>query len=64
MKAGTNSSSRDIDIMNMKAGKAAPFDIQVGFNILAIMMGIQIYESVLKDTIGGGRTIDELVGLK
>ena len=62
MKASTN--SRNIDIMNMKAWKDAPFDIQVAFNILAIMMGMQIYEVYLKDTIGGGKTIDELVGLK
>jgi len=56
--------SRGPEIENMLAGKSAPLDIQIAFNILAIVMGIQIYESFLKDTIGNGRTIDELVGLK
>ena len=55
MKASTN--SRNIDIMNMKAGKDAPFDIQVAFNILAIMMGMQIYEVYLKDTIFNSKTL-------
>ena len=50
MKTGT--STIDGGIMDMKAGKSAPFDIQVAFNILAIMMGMQIYEVYLKDTIG------------
>ncbi len=57
-------SSMDGGIMDMKAGKAAPFDIQIGFNIIAILLGMQLYEQYLKDTIGGGKTIDELVGLK
>ena len=52
------------EIQNMLAGKDAPFDIQIAFNILAILLAIQIYENVLKDTIGNGKTIDELVGLK
>ena len=56
--------SKDAAIQNMKAGKSAPFDIQVAFNILAITLGIQIYEQFLKDTIGKGKTIDELLGLK
>ena len=56
--------SRSTEIENMMSGKSAPLDIQIAFNILAIVMGIQIYESFLKDTIGNGRTIDELVGLK
>ena len=56
--------NRSVEIENMMAGKDAPLDIQIGFNILAILIGIQIYENFLKDTIGGGKTIDELVGLK
>ena len=42
----------------------APVHIQIAFNILAIMLGAQLYDSFLKDTIGNGKTIDELVGLK
>ena len=48
----------------MRKGGAAPFDIQVAFNILAILMAVKLYETFLKDNIGGGKTIDELVGLK
>jgi len=56
--------NRSAEINNMMEGKDAPLDIQIAFNILAIMIGIQIYENFLKDTIGNGKTIDELVGLK
>ena len=56
--------NRSAEIEDMMAGKDAPVDIQIAFNILAIMIGIQIYENFLKDTIGNGRTIDEIVGLK
>jgi hypothetical protein len=51
-------------IKKMQKGGAAPFDIQVAFNILAILLAVQIYDNFLKDTIGKGKTIDELVGLK
>jgi|TARA_R110000824_G_scaffold83627_2_gene209278 hypothetical protein len=56
--------SRSPEIENMLAGKDAPLDIQIAFNIFAILIAIQFYESALKDTIGNGKTIDELVGLK
>ena len=45
-------------------GKSAPIPIQITFNILAILIGAQLYENFLKDTIGGGKTLDEIVGLK
>ncbi len=45
-------------------GKMAPLDIQIAFNILAILLAVQLYDSFLKDTIGGGKTIDQLVGLE
>lgn len=48
----------------MQKGGAAPFDMQIAFNILAILMAVQIYDNFLKDNIGKGRTIDEIVGLK
>ena len=48
----------------MQRGGAAPPDIQIAFNILAILLGMQLYDTFLKDTIAGGKTIDELVGLK
>mgnify|MGYP003134264211 CR=1 FL=1 len=56
--------SSQAGIDRMKAGKSAPFDVQIAFNILAITLGIQIYEQFLKDSIGSGKTIDELLGLK
>jgi len=56
--------SRETEITDMMAGKDAPMDIQIMFNIMAILIGIQLYENFLKDTIGNGKTIDELVGLK
>jgi len=56
--------SSQTGIERMKAGKSAPFDVQIAFNILAITLGIQIYEQFLKDSIGSGKTIDELLGLK
>jgi len=56
--------SRSPEIENMLAGKDAPLDIQIAFNIFAILIAIQFYESALKDTIGNGKTIDEIVGLK
>lgn len=48
----------------MKAGKMAPFELQIAFNILVILMGVKIYDSFLKNNIGKGRSIDELLGLK
>ena len=54
----------DKSIQRMLDGKSAPFDIQIAFNILAIMIGVGIYDTYLKDTIGKGKTIDELLGLK
>lgn len=48
----------------MKDGGMAPLEIQIAFNMLAIVMVIQFYDIALKDTIGGGKTIDELVGLE
>jgi len=51
-------------VQRMLDGKTAPVEIQVAFNILAILLGAQIYETFLKDTIGGGKTLDEIVGLK
>ena len=52
------------DILTMQQGGNAPLDMQIMFNIMAIMMGIQIYDNFLKEKYGGGKTIDELVGLK
>tara|TARA_R110001592_G_scaffold20489_8_gene83059 strand:- start:1153 stop:1335 length:183 start_codon:yes stop_codon:yes gene_type:complete len=52
------------DIQRMIDGKSAPIPIQITFNILAILIGAQLYENFLKDTIGGGKTLDEIVGLK
>jgi|TARA_R110000824_G_scaffold144586_1_gene312552 hypothetical protein len=51
-------------IRKMQSGGSAPFDLQIAFNILFMLMAVQIYDSFLKDKYGGGRTIDELVGLK
>tara|TARA_R100000908_G_C3689497_1_gene104493 strand:+ start:277 stop:447 length:171 start_codon:yes stop_codon:yes gene_type:complete len=51
-------------IKKMQSGGAAPFDIQIAFNIIALLIGVQLYDNYLKDTVGGGKTIDELVGLK
>jgi len=51
-------------IQKMRAGGSAPFDIQIAFNIIALLLAVQLYDNHLKDTIGGGKTIDELVGLK
>ena len=48
----------------MQKGGSAPFDMQIAFNILAILLAVQIYDNFLKNNIGGGKTIDELVGLK
>lgn len=48
----------------MKSGKMAPFEIQIAFNILAVLMGVKIYDSFLKHNIGKGKSIDELLGLK
>jgi hypothetical protein len=48
----------------MLDGKSAPLEIQIAFNILAILLGAQLYETFLKDTIGNGKTLDEIVGLK
>ena len=56
--------SSQTEIQGMVDGKSAPIDIQIAFNILAICLGIQIYDNFLKNTIGDGKTIDELVGLK
>lgn len=56
--------SSHTQIQSMKDGGTAPFDIQIAFNILAIAIGIQIYDNFLKDTLGDGKTLDELVGLK
>jgi|TARA_R110000803_G_scaffold155444_1_gene220089 hypothetical protein len=51
-------------IKKMQRGGSAPFDIQVAFNILAVLFAIKIYDSFLKDKYYEGKTIDELVGLK
>ena len=51
-------------IERMKAGKSAPFDMQIVFNILALLVGIDLYDRFLKDKYGKGKTIDELLGLK
>ena len=51
-------------IKKMQDGGSAPFDIQVAFNILAILIAIKVYDSFLKDKYYDGKTIDELVGLK
>tara|TARA_R100001086_G_C11726171_1_gene228310 strand:+ start:498 stop:662 length:165 start_codon:yes stop_codon:yes gene_type:complete len=51
-------------IKTMQKGGPAPFELQVAFNVLAILLAVQIYDNFLKDTIGKGKTIDELVGLK
>tara|TARA_R110000796_G_scaffold60549_1_gene140079 strand:+ start:628 stop:801 length:174 start_codon:yes stop_codon:yes gene_type:complete len=51
-------------IERMKAGKSAPFDVQIAFNILALLVGIDLYDRFLKDKYGKGKTIDELLGLK
>ena len=51
-------------VSRVQDGKVAPLDIQIAFNILAILMAIQLYDNFLKDTIGGGKTIDQLVGLE
>ncbi len=51
-------------IAKMKAGGSAPFDLQVAFNILAILFSIKIYDSYLKDKYYEGKSIDELFGLK
>lgn len=51
-------------IKKMIDGGSAPFDIQVAFNILAILMALKIYDSFLKDKYYDGKTIDELLGLK
>ena len=52
------------DTQQMIDGGAAPVPIQIAFNILAILAGAHIYEMFLKDTIGNGKTLDEIVGLK
>lgn len=52
------------DALQVKDSGFAPVHIQIAFNILAIMMAMQFYDIALKDTIGGGKTIDELVGLE
>lgn len=57
-------SKMDKDTQVMLDGGVAPVPIQIGFNILAILIGAQIYEQFLKDTIGNGKTLDEIVGLK
>ncbi len=51
-------------VKKMQDGGSAPFDIQVAFNILAILFAIKIYDSFLKDKYYEGKTIDELFGLK
>jgi len=51
-------------IKKMQEGGSAPFDIQVAFNILAILLALKIYDSYLKDKYYDGKTIDELLGLK
>ena len=51
-------------VSRVQDGKVAPLDIQIAFNILALLMAIQLYDNFLKDTIGGGKTIDQLVGLE
>jgi hypothetical protein len=51
-------------VKKMRDGGSAPFDIQVAFNILAILFAIKIYDSFLKDKYYEGKTIDELFGLK
>ena len=48
----------------MKDGGVAPLEIQIAFNVLTLMLLFQFYDIALKDTIGNGKTIDELVGLK
>ena len=52
------------DTQQMIDGGAASVPIQIAFNILAILAGAQIYEMFLKDTIGNGKNLDEIVGLK
>ena len=55
-------------IRKMQDGGNAPLDIQIAFNIIFLLAFVQIYDNHLKDsigdTIGKGKTIDELVGLK
>lgn len=51
-------------IRKMQDGGNAPLDIQIAFNIIFLLAFVQIYDNHLKDSIGGGKTIDELVGLK
>ena len=51
-------------INKMQTGGDAPLDIQITFNILFLLMAAQVYDSYIKDKYGGGKTIDELVGLK
>ena len=49
----------------MQKGGSAPFDMQIAFNILAILLAVQIYDNFLKNNkYYEGKTIDELVGLK
>ena len=47
-----------------KKSKFAPLGIQIWFNILVIAGLITFYDNVLKDKIGDGKTIDEILGLK
>lgn len=48
----------------MKKNGFAPLGIQIWFNIFVIAGVITFYDNVLKDTIGNGKTVDELLGLK
>jgi len=48
----------------MKDGAVAPLEIQIAFNVLTLIVLFQFYDIALKDTIGNGKTIDELMGLE
>ena len=47
-----------------KKSNFAPLGIQIWFNIFVIAGLITFYDNVLKDKIGDGKTIDEILGLK